>query len=135
MATQKQMQKVLRKAYSLGRELGRKSPELQITEEQSESLELAFLCGLLNWGFDAKRLVKAGKLPELNGGKQIGHICNKCAKMKGTGFCCIMLDLCPHKVWFKPTFEPCSQCDWKALRWADLDRLFKKVSRIPKGAV
>ena len=132
MTTQKQMQNFLRKAYQQGRELGRKSPEIWITEEQSESLELAFLAGLLNWGFDAKRLVKAGKITGESGGKQVGHICMKCSKMKGTGFCCIMLDLCPHKVWFEPTFQPCSECKWKPLRWADLDRLFKKVSRILK---
>jgi len=126
------MQKILKRAYQQGRELGRKTPELWITEEQSESLELAFLAGLLNWGFDAKKLVKAGKLPGINGGKQVGHICNKCASMKGTGFCCIMLDLCPHKVWFDPAFFPCEECHWKPLRWADLDRLFKKVSRIPR---
>jgi len=133
MTTQKEFHKILKKAYQQGRDLGRKTP-MSVTEEQSESLELAFLLGFLDWGFDAKKLVKAGRLPELNGGKQIGHICNKCASMKGTGFCCIMLDLCPHKVWFEPTFQPCSECKWKPLRWADLDRLFKKVSRIPKGA-
>jgi len=132
MMTQKEMQKILRRAYQQGRDLGRKTPGMSITEEQSESLELAFLAGLFDWGFDFKRLVKAGKLPGINGGKQVGHICNKCASMKGTGFCCIMLDLCPHKVWFDPAFSPCEECEWKALRWADLDRLFKKVSRIPK---
>jgi len=59
--------------------------------------------------------------------KQVGHICRVCSDMEGTAFCCIMLDLCPHKVWFEPVQDPCDHCEWKPLRVAELQSLLKKV--------